>query len=49
MDKQNFYDLNFDQLKKFLIDKVSVDENKAKMRAQQLFNAVYKKNIKNFD
>ena len=49
MDKKNFYDLNFDQLKYFLIDKVDVDVNKAKMRAQQMFNAVYKKNIKNFD
>ena len=48
MDKQNFYDLNFDQLKNFLIEKAEVDEKKAKMRAQQMFNAVYKKNIKNF-
>jgi len=49
MDKQNFYDLNFDQLKNFLIEKAEVDEKKAKMRAQQMFNAVYKKNVKNFD
>ena len=49
MDKQNFYDLNFDQLKNFLIEKTEVDEKKAKMRAQQMFNAVYKKNIKSFD
>ena len=49
MEKQNFYDLNFDQLKKFLIQKVKVDKTKSKMRAQQMFNAVYKKNIKNFD
>ena len=49
MDKQNFYDLNFNQLKNFLIDKADVDSNKAKMRTQQMFNAVYKKNIKNFD
>ena len=49
MYKQNFYDLNFDQLKKFLIEKVNVNDNKAKMRAQQMFNAVYKKNIRNFD
>ena len=27
MDKQNFYDLNFDQLKNFLIEKVNVDED----------------------
>ena len=45
MEKQNFFDLNFDQLKNFLIEKVEIDSNKAKMRAQQMFNAIYKKNI----
>ena len=49
MEKQNFFDLNFDQLKFFLTDKAEVDDNKAKMRAQQMFNAVYKKNINSFD
>ena len=49
MERQNFYDLNFDQLKSFLIEKGEVEPKKAKMRSQQLFNAVYKKNIKNFD
>ncbi len=49
MNKQNFYDLNFGQLKDFLIEKVGIDQKKAKMRAQQMFNAVYKKNIKNFN
>ena len=49
MEKQNFYDLNYNQLKNFLIEKVNVENNKANMRAQQMFNAVYKKNIKNFD
>ena len=49
MNKQNFYDLNFDQLKNFLIEKAEIDNKKAKMRAQQMFNAVYKKKIKNFD
>ena len=49
MEKQNFYDLNFEQLKSFLVDKVAVDPKKAKMRSQQLFNAIYKKNIKDFD
>ena len=43
MEKQNFYDLNFEQLKSFLVDKVAVDPKKAKMRSQQLFNAIYKK------
>ncbi|MDC0903781.1 23S rRNA (adenine(2503)-C(2))-methyltransferase RlmN [Pelagibacteraceae bacterium] len=49
MNKQNFYDLNFDQLKKFLIEKVHIEEDKSKMRAQQMFNAIYKKNIKSID
>ena len=49
MERQNFYDLNFDQLKSFLIEKGAVEPKKAKMRSQQLFNAVYKKNIKSFD
>ena len=49
MEKQNFYDLSFDQLKYLLVEKAGVDKKNAKMRAQQLFNAVYKKNIKNFD
>ena len=40
MKKQNFYDLNFDQLKNFLIEKADVDESKAKMRSQKMFNAV---------
>ena len=45
MEKQNFFDLNFDQLSTFLINNADVDVKKAKMRSQQLFNAVYKKNI----
>ena len=49
MEKQNFYDLNFDHLKNFLTSKVGIDSTKARMRAQQMFNAVYKKNIKSFD
>ena len=34
MEKQNFFDLNFYQLKNFLIDKAEVDTKKAKMQAQ---------------
>ncbi len=29
MEKQNFYDLNFDQLKAFLIDKADVEKKKS--------------------
>ena len=42
MKKQNFFDLSFDRLKKFLIEKVAVPEKQAKMRGEQMFNAVYK-------
>ena len=49
MEKQNFYDFNFDHLKSFLVEEIGIDEKKAKMRSQQLFNAVYKQNIKSFD
>ena len=49
MEKQNFYDLSFDQLKNFLVEEVGVNSKKAKMRAQQLFQSCYKKNIKSFD
>ena len=49
MEKQNFYDLNFDQLKAFLLESAEVEPTKVKMRSQQLFNAVYKKNIKSFE
>ena len=49
MEKQNFYDLNFDHLKNFLVEKAAVPEKQAKMRSEQMFNAVYKKNIKSFD
>ena len=47
-NKQNFYNLSFDDLKNFLIEKVGVDKSKVKMRAQQIFSAVYKKGLKNF-
>ena len=40
MEKQNFYDLNFDHLKSFLIKEVGVDKKKAKMRSQQLNKSV---------
>ena len=49
MEKQNFYDLSFDHLKNFLVEKVGVPERQAKMRGEQMFNAVYKKNIKSLD
>jgi len=49
MNKTNFYDLSFDQLKNFLVEEVGINSKQAKMRAQQLFQSCYKKNIKSFD
>ena len=46
--KQNLLDLNYEDLKSFLNLKVGVEEKKLNMRAQQIFNAVYQKGLKNF-
>ena len=43
MNKQNFYDLNFDQLKNFLIEKVEIEDKKAKMRASKCLMLFIKK------
>jgi 23S rRNA (adenine2503-C2)-methyltransferase len=48
-NKKNFYNLSFNDLKTFLTEKVGVDSSKAKMRAQQIYSAVYKKGLKNFN
>ena len=43
LDKILFYNLSFDELKLFLINELGIEKKKVKMRAQQLFSAVYKK------
>ena len=43
MERQNFYDLNFDQLKSFLIEKGEVEPKKQKIKKNKCFNQVYKK------
>jgi len=48
-NKKNFYNLSFNDLKTFLTEKVGVDSSKAKMRAKQIYSAVYKKGLKNFN
>ena len=48
MTKQNFFELDFNQLKNFLVEKVGVESKQAKMRAEQLFSGVYKKGLANF-
>ena len=49
MPKQNFYSLNFQDLKTFLIEKIGVEESKVKMRAQQLYKGIYQKGITRFN
>ena len=49
MEKQNFYDLNFDQLKNFLVEKAEVDRKKAKMRTKQVWSWLYNQGSKSFD
>ena len=48
MTKQNFFELNFNQLKNFLVEKIGIESTQAKMRAEQLFSGVYKKGLTNF-
>ena len=43
MAKQNFYNLTFEELKTFLAEKVGIEKGKVKMRAQQLYKAIYQK------
>ena len=46
--KYSFYDLSFQDLKLFLIEKIDVEEKKSSMRAKQIFYAIYRKGIKKF-
>ena len=47
--KQNLLDLNYEDLKFFLSEKIGVEEKKLNMRTQQIFNAVYQKGLNNFE
>ena len=48
MKKQNFYNLTFEELKIFLAEKVGIEKGKVKMRAQQLYKAIYQKGLTSF-
>lgn len=48
MAKQNFYNLTFEELKTFLAEKVGIEKGKVKMRAQQLYKAIYQKGLTSF-
>ena len=47
--KQNLLDLNYDQLKIFLSEKIGIEEKKLNMRTQQIFTAVYQKGLCDFN
>ena len=47
--KQNFFEFTFESLKIFLLEKTGIEKGKVKMRAQQLFSAIYKKGLKDFN
>ena len=49
MEKQNLLDLNYEDLKLFLSEKIGIDDKKLNMRTQQIFTAVYQKGLDNFD
>ena len=48
MVKENFYNLSFSELKSFLAEKVGIEKSKVKMRAQQLYKAIYQKGLTSF-
>lgn len=48
MAKQNFYNLTFEELKTFLVEKTGIEKGKVKMRAQQLYKAIYQKGLTSF-
>ncbi|NCU70278.1 MAG: 23S rRNA (adenine(2503)-C(2))-methyltransferase RlmN, partial [Candidatus Fonsibacter lacus] len=49
MSLKNFYDFNFQTLKQFLLTDLKIEEKKTPMRAKQLWQAVYKKGLLEFN
>ena len=49
MEKQNLLDLNYEDLKLFLSEKIGIDNKKLNMRTQQIFTAVYQKGLNDFN
>ena len=47
--KYSFYDLSFQYLKLFLIERIDVEEKKSSMRAKQIFYAIYRKRFNGQD
>ena len=48
MEKQNLLNLNYEDLKSFLSERIGIEEKKLNMRTQQIFTAVYQKGLNNF-
>ena len=46
---QSLLDLNYEDLKSFLSEKIGIEEKKLNMRTQQIFTAVYQKGLNNFE
>ena len=49
MSLKNFFDFNLQTLKQFLIVDLNIEEKKTSMRAKQLWQAVYKKGLSEFN
>ena len=47
--KQNLLDLNYEDLKFFLSEKIGIEKKKLNMRAQQIFTAAYQKGLNDFE
>ena len=49
MSLKNFFDFNLQTLKQFLTADLNIEEKKTSMRAKQLWQAVYKKGLSEFN
>ena len=48
-EKTNILSFDFLNLKKFLFEKVEIEEKKLNMRSQQIFSAIFRKGLKDFN
>ena len=46
---QSLLDLNYEDLKSFLSEKIGIEEKKLNMRTQQIFTATYQKGLNDFE
>ena len=49
MSLKNFFDFNLQTLKQFLSSDLNIEEKKTSMRSKQLWQAVYKKGLLDFN